>query len=646
MEPTSAMALSLGTAVVTKMAEKVGENTVDSVFSRFKKIASQKWKTGNTQGKDLLEALLVKETFYRYFDLSIKKYLSVRTLYNRESDSFIDEIYHPLAITNNRTREKLIVDDKFIIKNENVSNIIGIAGQGKTTILRKIFLCHLSEGVDSKKIPFFLDLRDLRECSVTETIIETLKDIGINSNNEQITSLYKSKKIILLLDGFDEILPQNRKKILDEILFINHRYQTQIVTTSRPDTEICLSSGVDNFRVLEINEIDVFNIINKLVEKETAPKLIEALKSNKRLLETITTPILAILLCVCEKHLDTMPKNAKEYYSRVFNILYEGHDKTKFFYKRHNESNLSINDARDVFLASCFYTVKDLNFLSKERLTQAITRGLKPKGLDGKKDIENNVLEDFINVTGLIRRDGAESYTFVHRTIQEYHAAEYIKSCSSKTKSKILNKLLTEIPNNRIMVNTAVFLNHIDNENTIEELIIPLMEQFGFNEEKIDYKKLANHVYNVTTEKAVIIIKEKKMTGKGKQDNFNFNETMHNVDVGPFNDKLSSITAFDETGKHDKIMLPNIVFDSFLESESCIRIISELDHVKKDGIINSKNSISVRELVDKTGRKDSIISLIERLLNDIHDNMYIYYKIKMSTIKNEKELYLDLEDFI
>jgi hypothetical protein len=105
------------------------------------------------------------------------------------------------------------------------------------------------------------------------------------------------------------------------------------------------------------------------------------------------------------------------------------------------------------------------------------------------KDIENNVLEDFINVTGLIRRDGAESYTFVHRTIQEYHAAEYIKSCSSKTKSKILNKLLTEIPNNRIMVNTAVFLNHIDNENTIEELIIPLMEQFGFNEEKIDYKK-------------------------------------------------------------------------------------------------------------------------------------------------------------
>jgi hypothetical protein len=125
------------------------------------------------------------------------------------------------------------------------------------------------------------------------------------------------------------------------------------------------------------------------------------------------------------------------------------------------------------------------------------------------------------------------------------------------------------------------------------------------------------------------------MTGKGKQDNFNFNETMHNVDVGPFNDKLSSITAFDETGKHDKIMLPNIVFDSFLESESCIRIISELDHEKRRHN-HSKNSISVRELVDKTGRKDSIISLIERLLNDIYDNMYIYYKIKMSTIKNEK----------
>lgn len=643
MEPVT-LAL-LGAAAVTKAVEKTAENSVDSVFNIFRKVYDQKWKASTSQGKTLLDSLLVKEVFSKYFDLSIKKYLSVRSLYNRENDSFIDEIYHPLVISNNRTTQNIVVDHTFEFNNENISNIIGVAGQGKTTILRKIFLCHLSDNMKLNKIPFFLDLRDLHNNSVTETIMETLKNIGVVASNEQIYSLYKSKKIVILLDGFDEITPNKRKKVLDEVLFINHRYQTQIITTSRPDTEICLSTGIDNFRVKELQKNDVFNIISKLVHSESAPKLIEALKQNEKLLSTITTPILAILLCVCEKHLDSMPQNAKEYYSRVFNILYEGHDKTKFFYTRHNESGLEISDAKDLFLSACFFTVKDLGLLSQERLTESIKRGLNPKGLDVDSNLEYKVLEDFVNVTGLIRRDGAESYTFVHRTIQEYHAAEFIKSCTSKTKTKILAKLLAEIPNNKIMLNTAVFLNHIDNENTIEEFIIPLMENFGFNTEGANYKALAEKIYEETIEHAIIVMKEKKVS-RSKHENINVDETLHNVDIGPFNDKLAAITAFDEKGKYDSIVLSSIIFDSFYENESSIRIISQLEHVKKDGVINSKNSIGVKELVNQTGRLSSIIYLIERLLNDIHNDMYIYFVNKMKAIKYEKETYLDLEDFI
>ncbi|EFN5983815.1 hypothetical protein FVW10_24705, partial [Escherichia coli] len=128
-------------------------------------------------------------------------------------------------------------------------------------------------------------------------------------------------------------------------------------------------------------------------------------------------------------------------------------------------------------------SLKSSSQLSWDNLKNITKKSFKVLGLNYSDTFAEDLINDYIDVTGLIRRDGAEIFTFVHKTIQEYHAAEFIKNSASSIKSKILLSLVKELKNNSIMLNTAVFLNHIDMENTTEELIIPLMQEIGFKEE-------------------------------------------------------------------------------------------------------------------------------------------------------------------
>lgn len=267
MEPLTISAAALGIVATNKMVETFSESLTKSTYELLNSVVSQKWKHGTDNAKVLIEQILKKDTFTHYFDLCIKRYLSVRTLYNLNDDAFIDEFYHPLTVKNNRTNEDLLINNDFCIQNENILNIIGAAGQGKTTILRKIFLAILSNNSKINKIPFFFDLRNLENNSIQDSLIKTLTTLELNCTNADLKGLLKSKKIILLLDGFDEISPDIRETILKEILHLNDSFQTQLISTSRPGTEICTTAGINNYHVEPLTEKDVFSIIGNFYQR-------------------------------------------------------------------------------------------------------------------------------------------------------------------------------------------------------------------------------------------------------------------------------------------------------------------------------------------------------------------------------------------
>lgn len=633
---------ALGVMALSKGVEKYGEILAEKAETLLSEVVSQKWKHGTEPAKKIFSQLQDAEIFNRYFDLCIKRYLSVRTLYNLDDDAFIDEFYHPLVLRNNRLNDNFVIDDRFSIIDDRISNIIGTAGQGKTTILRKIFLCLLSNTEISAKIPFFMDLRSLKNDCIYETLSSNLATLDIIFEDEELIALLKSKKIILLLDGFDEITPDKREKILKEILHLNDSYQTQLVSTSRPGTEICTTPGINNFHVEPLTENDVFSIIKNLVSNESATQLIEALKKNTQLLSSINTPILAVLLCVCEKHLDSMPKNAKEFYNRIFNILFEGHDKTKHFYKRHRKTQITISEAKEIFCAISFISLNASPPLSRESLCKITLKAFKVLALDYDEQYASGLIDDYIDVTGLIRKDGAEIYTFVHKTIQEYHAAEFIKNSASSIKSQLISKIKDGLSINNSMLSTSVFLHHIDTENTIEELIIPLLESNGFKRSEFDAKSLAAYFYDQMLGKAYLVVKE-KITNNRKKGNGNV-VLRHSLEIGPFDESMLYVLAFSDNEELLSFSIHEMIFEKVLTETACMRIIAELDSVKKDGVINNKNSIKMEQLLIKTGVQNRVLIILENLVKEINEKLYLKYMNHLNERKKEKESLLNIDD--
>ncbi|MGS8542281.1 hypothetical protein ACFKPV_22725, partial [Salmonella enterica subsp. enterica serovar Anatum] len=74
---------------------------------------------------------------------------------------------------------------------------------------------------------------------------------------------------------------------------------------------------------------------------------------------------------------------------------------------------------------------------------------MKLKGRFGECKAES-LAQDFINVTCLIQREGFNKYIFIHKSIQEYHAAEFIKNISSDQKNKFYSFLVEDIKKNEL----------------------------------------------------------------------------------------------------------------------------------------------------------------------------------------------------
>lgn len=628
-----AAAASLGSTLLVKGLEKASEKISENIVAElWKKVIDLKWKHGTDDNKEDLKNFLEND-FSDYFDTSVKRHLQIRTLNNQQNDVYLDEIYHPLVISSNN--EKITIDDSFSYENERITNVIGVAGQGKSTILKKIFMQNLYNTKKSNKIPLFFDLRDIQDKSILENIRETIPYNNDRDNAySKIEKLLSSGRIMLILDGFDEVKNENRKKLLQDIINTNQKYKTQIITSSRPETEICLTQGITNYNVCHLTEEDVRMMVKKMVNPETYPHLMNALDINTQLLNTITTPILVILFCICERHLDSLPKDAREFYNRIFNILYEGHDKTKNFYDRYKNTKLEINEARDIFCCFCFISI----FQNKFNFNEVEMEGIAIKALKNNKVTSNQRMakgfcDDIINITGLIRKDGYLNNTFIHKTIQEFHAAEFIRMSSSKKKTDINKMIVEDLSKSLLWLNTASYLFAIDKDNSIDEIIIPLCIQLRLNEWRENESDVLDSFYLNQLGRANAILEEKKYVSrreekKVKKSNKEDAETktiMHGLRIGPFSERHIPLIVL--SGTDIKIDSFNkSVMDRVIKERLSIMALSSLEIKLENEGLSKKNSISIIELIKVSKIEEQVKNSFRIIIEEMYKKIYLKYK--------------------
>lgn len=455
---------------------------VKSVELMFQKIFSSQWPKDCEDAKEIVHELQNEWPKNKFIEKHVQHTLKMRTLINPNDDVTITDIYHPLTVVTASNGDPISIKDDFILQFSGIANIIGIAGQGKSTILRKLFLEEIKK---AERVPFFIELRNVPDGDILTHFKNLLKSLHITVTDSNVEYLLQSKKIVLLLDGFDEIRQETTVKAIQAILELNKTYGCPLITTSRPHTQICQMPGIKNLMVKKIDLEDKLRILN-LIERQdnksnktTFRNLCNLLIENTYFEETISNPIMVTLLYHCFPYMDEVPKDITDFYRQLFGVLYARHDKTKGYNNRERESCIDVEPARAIFSNLCLKSLlKEQYNLDSHTLHQYIKIAIKSHGYDEK--LAEAFINDIVKITCLLQADGSDRFVYLHKSVQEFFAAFFISTMQDKSiKSQIYAYLRKSLLSSPELDNLLQFLYYLDNLSFLNEITLETFKTTG-----------------------------------------------------------------------------------------------------------------------------------------------------------------------
>lgn len=343
------------------------------------------------------------------------------------------------------------IQTSHIFDRNNVVWLSGEAGGGKTTFVQWLAINAATNSMDNLEglIPIVIKLRGIATFPFSiQGEIERLTDLKCPDG--WIDYLVKSDKMLLLLDGLDEVADYDRSSIYDFVEDTVEKWdaekckKSKMVITSRPYVQDILDVKHVNYRVLRMNSRNIEKFVRYwhstvLTELEGSETEIET-RSN-RLVENITnvpsiksiagTPLLCAMICALNYiNNETIPSNRNELYEKCCEMMIDGRDK-----ERHIAS-AEIEDLNrlDYTRKSIILEKIALKMLAEERVEMekrhviaCVETVLKESTLLESFSIKQNpgILVDFlVQRTGILREPSIGKMDFVHKTFLEYLGAK------------------------------------------------------------------------------------------------------------------------------------------------------------------------------------------------------------------------------
>lgn len=309
---------------------------------------------------------------------SVSSLQYVRTLFSAHKNVSIFDFYYRTTLADAGSRRSIdtieqLATSATIDTFDELSSyrncvITGTAGQGKSVFARYLCLQQARAMADGR-IPLFIELRDLETLggSLQSLISERFREIGIIRKSvrirgfataeEVIDYLYEHGKIILVLDGFDEVMSLRQRELARQLEKMSREYpRLQLIITTRPDTPICYSSDFSVFEIENLTSRDLRPFLTRILKNErTIDALVAAVQQESAEIRTVlATPLMVTLLCILYLSTQTVPRRLVDFYDNVFDVLLYRHDVTKAGFKRERFTGLSETELSEVFRSICF----------------------------------------------------------------------------------------------------------------------------------------------------------------------------------------------------------------------------------------------------------------------------------------------------
>ncbi len=450
--------------VIAEIVGLFGKDIWNFVTSKYKEI----------KARNEVEYLSAYE---EYLSRATDKYAQVKTLLFDKQPQLLYSFYECVGLRLRAKNVKIIDtnDIRNLVKIGRKLIITGIGGIGKTTMLRHFFLNSIKTKI---AIPIFVELRSInRNESIIDCMYRNMQNLGFSLDKKYFEIGLSAGNHIILFDGFDEISTTLSKKVAQEIKQLSDKYNNNYyVISSRPSDGFI---GWQQFVELEALPLNLNQAVSMIRKPTYNPEVQTrfAKELQKKLYKSHTSfasnPLLLTIMLLTYEDNASIPNQLHTFYEQAFVVLFFRHDATKDGFIRKKQSNLEYEEFKKLLSKFCFKTFFRAQYqFSVSRLNEVIDES---KGQNCESMSCSAFIDDLVNATCILVKDG-QSFTFTHRSFQEYFAALYVMKLSDDEQKELLCKW---IKNRNCEFDSGILkiLHDMEERRFNRNVHIPLLEE-------------------------------------------------------------------------------------------------------------------------------------------------------------------------
>lgn len=350
-------------------------------------------------------------------------------------------------VASDRVEQALGACNKVLIRGE--------AGAGKSTLLRWLAINSASEKFRGELehwnglTPIIVKLREFAEKQLPrgdDLLRQRSSPLCGPIPAEWVHRQLSCGNVLLLVDGVDELVIRQRDAVKDWLRGLLTMYpDLKVVVTSRPtavNSKWLMNEGFETAELEQMNSADVLEFISrwhKALLSSAAPAdllpcsvdqvpvhektLVAQLNARPHLRALARSPLLCAMLCAL--NLDRkgqLPRERKALYAAALDMLLERRDAHRQVASA-DDVQASRTEKQDLLRALAWWLNE--NSRSEMHRGQAIMQ-IEDRLLrmPNVHDSAESLLDHLLARSGVIRQPAVDRVDFVHRTFQEYLAAE------------------------------------------------------------------------------------------------------------------------------------------------------------------------------------------------------------------------------
>lgn len=433
------------------------------------------------EGKAYLS--LNSNAFIAYYKRAYNNYSIINTLAFKERVKKLKDIYIPLTIypVDNKKEKKLTKIEgypKELLDKYGRILITDTAGMGKSTLMKRMFL----DVIDGQfGIPIFIELRRLNENNdILNEVAIQLGGLNDGFDKGILETLFVDGEFIFFFDGYDEISSSNKAFVTRNIQdFVAKAPNNKYILTSRPEEELACFGEFQEFRIRELKKVESYDLLRKYdISGKTSRLLISKLETGNYSMinEFLKNPLLVSLLFAAFDFKQTIPLKKHIFYRQVFDAYFDSHDLSKGdSYVHEKKSNLDLDDFDKVMRKIGYECLRKQKIeFEKDELLNIIDSA--KSGFSNLKFASTSLLGDLLKAVPLFCQDGMY-YKWVHKSLQEYFAAEFIYKDSKNNQDAILTALYKSKKID-LYINLLDLYFDIDPVGFQKNIVKPLLESY------------------------------------------------------------------------------------------------------------------------------------------------------------------------